>query len=102
MTAIVCTVLLALSFTATLAVEAQQQGTVPRMGMLTPASEASRTVKKLKRILFAVFTVSPLPAPHLAIHCPIGHTHSHEATTKAAGGMIYGLEATMSIYHRLC
>ena len=41
MKAIVFTVLLALSFTATLAVEAQQQGKVPRIGILTPASEAS-------------------------------------------------------------
>ena len=38
MKALVCTVLLALSFTATLAVEAQQQGKVPRIGILTPAS----------------------------------------------------------------
>ena len=41
MKAIVFTVLLALSFTATLAVEAQPQGKVPRIGILTPASEAS-------------------------------------------------------------
>jgi putative ABC transport system substrate-binding protein len=41
MKAIVFTVLLALSFTVTLAVEAQQQGKVPRIGILTPASEAS-------------------------------------------------------------
>jgi ABC-type uncharacterized transport system substrate-binding protein len=41
MKAIVFTGLLALSFTAMLAVEAQQQGKVPRIGILTPASEAS-------------------------------------------------------------
>ena len=61
-----------------------------------------RIVKKLKCIIFTAFTVSPLPAPHLAIRRPIAHTHSHEETTNTSGGMIYGLEATTSIYHRLC
>jgi len=37
----------------------------------------TRIVKKLKRIIFAAFTVSPLPAPHLAIRRAIAHTHSH-------------------------
>jgi len=37
----------------------------------------TRIVKKLKHIIFAAFTVSPLPAPHLAIRRPIAHTHSH-------------------------
>src|SRR2546427_11157479 len=37
------------------------------------AHHASRIVKKLKRIIFAAFTVSPLPAPHLAIRRPIAH-----------------------------
>ena len=61
-----------------------------------------RIVKKLKCIIFTAFTVSLLPAPHLAIRRPIAHTHSHEETTNASGGMIYGLEATTGIYHRLC
>jgi predicted MFS family arabinose efflux permease len=62
----------------------------------------SRIVKKPKRIIFAAFTVLPLPAPHLAIRHPIAHTHSHEKTADASGGMIYGLEATTGIYHWHC
>jgi MFS family permease len=62
----------------------------------------ARIVKKPKRIIFAAFTVLPLPAPHLAIRHPIAHTHSHEETADASGGMIYGLEATTGIYHWHC
>jgi hypothetical protein len=42
-----------------------------------PGLLVAHIVKKLKRIIFAAFTVSPLPAPHLAIRRAIANTHSH-------------------------
>jgi hypothetical protein len=35
----------------------------------------TRVVKKLNRTVLVVFTGQPSPAPCLAIHCALAHTH---------------------------